>query len=329
MEEKKTPPLDKEKIKRGLRLALIIFAVTTLVLLTFTVQKKTGEALRNLHIKFLAFSLILWAFFVLFDALRIVFLGKIIGYTLNLFKMIKLITIGIFLAAVTPFQVSGLPVQIYLLAKDGVSPGDATAILVTRGITTYFFILILLPPGAFYIGVSRGAIFKMLFIYIAVILIVIVTFYFLTILNPKRAASLIPQRFSHIREKFIMEVGKLRDGFLLFLTGRKPLPLALAFLTAFLSLLSLILMVYTLLLGLGVKPGLLKVGAIQLLLQGSLIYTPTPGATGVAESVGFALFSIVCPKYLLGIFVLMWRFFTFYLNAIVGGIFFLQESVKF
>jgi uncharacterized membrane protein YbhN (UPF0104 family) len=50
------------------------------------------------------------------------------------------------------------------------------------------------------------------------------------------------------------------------------------------------------------------------------MFIPTPGASGVAE-VGFAaLFSPVCPGELLSIYMLLWRFFTFYLGVIIGGI---------
>ena len=48
-------------------------------------------------------------------------------------------------------------------------------------------------------------------------------------------------------------------------------------------------------------------------------FAPTPGATGLYEG-GFAvLFSPFVVKHLLGVFTILWRVFTYYLAAILGG----------
>jgi hypothetical protein len=320
--------IDPRKIRKGIRYTLLLFSIISLALLLITIEKKTGEALSRVNFQFLIISLFFWLLFLLFDGARLLSLSRVLEIKLTLFFAVKIITIGIFLAAVTPFQISGLPFQLYLLNKDGTKVGTGTALLVLRGVTTYFFIILLLPVSLFVIGAGRGIILKTLISYIVIVLLLIVGFYILAILRPNLVIRLIPERWTKLRKRIAEEIERLRESFLLLIKGRHPFPLFFAFLLSLLSLLSYLIMVYTLLRGLGVDADPLTTMAIQLILQGALIYTPTPGSIGVAEAAGFAMFSMVCPKYILGIFLILWRFFTFYISAIVGGFFFMRETLK-
>ncbi|MEO2153135.1 MAG: flippase-like domain-containing protein [Aquificota bacterium] len=68
------------------------------------------------------------------------------------------------------------------------------------------------------------------------------------------------------------------------------------------------------------------------LLQLPLIYaifsSPSPGGSGVGELGGIAIFQGIIPPSLLGIFVILWRFFSQYFSAIVGGILFIHLLLK-
>lgn len=324
----KLQQIDPHNIRRGVRIIFLLFSIIALTLLVITVEKRTGEALSRIRPHFIIISLFLWTLYILFDSARLVVLSKVLELKLKFFFALKIITIGIFLAAITPFQLSGLPFQLYLLKKEGTPVGEGTALLVSRGITTYFFIILLLPSSLLLIGASMGTLLKTLLTYIVIVLVLVVGFYILAIFKPDTVVKIIPKKWLKVREKVREEILKLRDSFLLLLKGKHPILLGIAFLFSFLSLFSFLLMVYTILIGLGVKADPFISMAIQLVLQGTLIYTPTPGSIGVAEAAGFALFSIVCPKYLLGVFLIIWRFFTFYISAIVGGIFFTRESIR-
>jgi len=51
-----------------------------------------------------------------------------------------------------------------------------------------------------------------------------------------------------------------------------------------------------------------------------LYFTPTPGGTGVAEGGGYLMFSSSIPTHVLGIFVILWRFFAIYVWVLIGGL---------
>jgi uncharacterized protein (TIRG00374 family) len=62
----------------------------------------------------------------------------------------------------------------------------------------------------------------------------------------------------------------------------------------------------------------ITLGALFLFL---LPFLPTPGAAGLGEAFFVVLFSGIVPYYLLGVAVLLWRFFYNYLTALAGALF--------
>ncbi len=318
--------VDYNKIRKGVRITFVLFALISAVLLAFTVQKKTLPALKSSNPLGLLLALFFWGLYLSFDTLRLKFLALAMGRKIGFFRTLQVITSGIFLAAVTPFQVSGLPFQIFLLNRSGLSVGEATALLISRGITQYFFILLLLPFAVRIIGESVGFLIRALATYVAVLFAAVIAFYLLAVWKPHVAVRIIPRRWKKVREKFLEEIGKFRESFFILLKGRRSLPLALAMLFSFLSLLFYLAMIPSLLFGLGLDPRPHLSMAIQVIFQATLLYTPTPGGAGIAEAAGAALYSLVCPKYLLGVFIILWRFFTIYITAFLGAYFFIKAT---
>jgi hypothetical protein len=50
-----------------------------------------------------------------------------------------------------------------------------------------------------------------------------------------------------------------------------------------------------------------------------LYFVPTPGASGVAEGGGAAIFSYLVPWNVAGILAIAWRFFTEYISVAMGA----------
>ena len=58
-----------------------------------------------------------------------------------------------------------------------------------------------------------------------------------------------------------------------------------------------------------------------MLLQIIVMIPTTPGSSGVAELGASALFSSFVNVSILGVFIVLWRFITYYLNIIISGVF--------
>jgi uncharacterized protein (TIRG00374 family) len=79
-------------------------------------------------------------------------------------------------------------------------------------------------------------------------------------------------------------------------------------------------MLWLILLGLGIEVTFLTGIVLASMLIFLITFMPTPGAIGLGEAIFFLLFSKTIPTYLLGIAIVLWRFFYHYLSAILGAI---------
>lgn len=320
---------NKNKIVRGLRLSLLLFTAMSVAVIAFTFSHRTIKALSHFNPEFLIVAFLLWGLYVIFDGIRLIFLAKAIGRRIGLLTPIGSIYTGSFLAAVTPFQISGLPLQLWILnANDGVPVGEGLSLLMMRGILMDLTIIALLPLAIKSAsGVSTSTI-KIIIGYIILILGIVTLVYLLVTLKPTLIERVIPKRFGALRAKVREEAFNLSNSMKLYLRQPKKKYIVLAITSSFLSVTSRSAIVPALLAGLGLKFRFYKVLFLEVLLQGSLVFTPTPGGSGVAEAVGAAVFLTVCPKYLVGILVVLWRFFTTYMNALTGGVYFLKFLSK-
>lgn len=74
------------------------------------------------------------------------------------------------------------------------------------------------------------------------------------------------------------------------------------------------------LMGLGLDPYVVLSFFFQILIAIIMMIPTTPGSSGITELSTSSLYALIVPAGMLGIFVLLWRFVTFYLNIILGTI---------
>jgi uncharacterized protein (TIRG00374 family) len=74
------------------------------------------------------------------------------------------------------------------------------------------------------------------------------------------------------------------------------------------------------LVGLGFGPAITDSFFFQILIAVINVIPLTPGSSGVIEISASSLYAFIIPAGSIGIFVLLWRFVTFYLNMVLGAI---------
>ena len=117
----------RRKLKRGIKISVGISAGVSLIILLLTVERKTWEALGKIRPMGLLLLSVMWVLYTVLDGLRFKILTRAGDREISLRKAIEVILTGNFLAAVTPFQTGGFPVQLYLLNREGINPGKAMA----------------------------------------------------------------------------------------------------------------------------------------------------------------------------------------------------------
>ena len=135
----------------------------------------------------------------------------------------------------------------------------------------------------------------------------------------KRIKLLKSDKVIQIIKWFESEVELFLSGLKLFFTKRK-LYIGLSLLLTFISFIFFYSIALIILLGLGIKPSNpIEIINLQFLHAFLVMFMPTPGASGISETLFATLFSSVVGKELLGIYAILWRFLTFYIGAGIGA----------
>jgi uncharacterized protein (TIRG00374 family) len=334
--------LNKTKISIFLSIALSISIIV--LILYFTIDAQTIQYLSqvSLHGEFflffgaaIFFNVLYW--FIWGARLRV--LSKAIdpNVHVSLWEATKIVIANQFLAGITPSAAGGEPVRIYLLNKVGLSTGCATAAVFGERLIDAVFILMIVPFGLFIFKdridiklISYGLIIGIIVFISGIILFALALKY------PQKSKALLLRistrlsRFSKkedrgkkVVDRISREIDNFHTSMVLFLTTGKKSFVGAGGLT--------ILMWSTgfmipsmILLALGLPPFFLDSYAAQALLLIIVMLPTTPGSSGVTELGMAALYGVLLGashQYLLGVFVLLFRFISFHMNVICGAIF--------
>ena len=322
--------ISKPSIIKGLKIFIALCIITFTLLLVFTATKKTWFAFKEIHIVYLPIVLILLSLYLVFESFRIRLIAKAItGKWIAFGRCAQVIFCGAFLSAVTPFQAGGAPLQAYILNKAGLKVSNALLLLLFRGLFYLTGMLVFIPfiiPyfRTQYSGRSMQILSKYsLFAYVFLLSLLFFMLYMPKFL--KRAIySLTFRKGSRTRMtttmfKFLREIKRSREKMLEFVKIKKLYALAII-VTTIIVYIPNYSIAYFLLKGLSIKVSYIDVIFRQVFLLFAAFFFPTPGAEGIIEG-GFAvLFSSSVPKYIIGVFAILWRFITYHLVVIIGGI---------
>lgn len=289
---------------------------------------------------------LLMLIYYLLDGLRLFYVLKAIGVEMNFRFIFKIVFINIFVSNITPFATGGGFAQIYFLNKKGVSIGDASAASLIRTIIPIIFFVLTVPliiifDMKFLDLLPKKFPSTLMVFFIALYLFVIYIGYQL-ITNPviikngiHRILNFLNNRgmikkeetYKHYKEKIDQEIEKLSHNIQNYLKGEKKyVILSLGFSVLF--LLTLFYFSVILIKDLNGDVSTFKILLSQLLVTFIMYFSPTPGATGVAEG-GFTLmFSrYVSRKSILSL-TFAWRFFSIYIAMIIGMVLFYYHFLR-
>lgn len=320
-------------IKRLFLIFLVIIVTVITVIISLTVGPKTWEAIKQINMIYIASALVLGIIWMILDGLVVKVLAAAIGANIDLLYCFKAVLFLHFLSSVTPTVSGGEPLMIYMLTKRGITGGKAATIILIRGIFILSIIALAAPIIIYFHGeLIKNVLLKRIFYYIAILLSFIILIIIYNMLNPIRGDEVINYIFGwlkHIRiigdygERFKTRVKQwisdFRNSLGEFLRHKKSI-LIIMLLLMVASQSANFSIAYVILKGLNRHLSLFHVFMIQIVLYFLLYFIPTPGGTGVAEGGAYVMFASEIPSHLLGVFIIIWRFFTTYLWVILGGI---------
>ncbi len=325
--------------KKGLFLSFLVSLLAMGLILYFTFSQETYESLQRVqpHYLFLAFLTVVAAWFL--EGLRLHLIIKGVeregapGIP-GLLDCVKIFLSSFFFAGITPMALGEWPSLLYYFHRQGVSLGTTTTLLIIRNILTKSFFLVTgLILFALYQGRFEGGLAMNYFFRLALLLLILSSpLYLVVLLYPRRVIAFFRFLKSLPFLRKVADSPSLRDFFLGLRREGEQFQDSLArlgrgrkrklMLPALLTLgywFTYFLVPPLIMAGLGLEFQYWNLLIWQILIILIMVYAPLPGGSGFVEISLATFFSPHVPSHLLGIFVVAWRFFTYYLFLLVGG----------
>jgi len=325
----------KYNVKAGLTAFLAISVTSALVVLYFGVDKNTWSGIKRISPEYGLLAGILIITHWCLNGLRFQILVNSFGEKVSFWNSFRAFMVNVFMSAITPSQTGGGPLQIYVLNRAGIPLAKAFSGCLMGAVLTVFCsvsstlaILLLEPDLRLGFGHYMSAIFS----------VVIFTFLFwaslflLSIFKIKmikrfigRSLLLIAKvikakRRLSITKKVMRGLDQYSKCMAIYAkTGKRRVVLASILTMASISAFSLTAPI--LLKGLNIHHNVLNVFLAQFILFFVTYFSPTPGGSGVAEFSNYLMMTFLnVERSMLGIYTLIWRFFTSFLGIGVGGL---------
>ncbi|WP_292518724.1 flippase-like domain-containing protein [Methanoculleus sp.] len=329
--------------RRWIALSLLVSGAALAGLLAATITPETWAYLGEVNVTALLLPVGLRAGAIFCRILRLGILCRGLGYTVPFRSVMTAQFLSLFAGSLTPGQVGGEPVRIHRLSRAGLAVGDAVAVVVVERvmdlavfITLTFAALLAVRHLWSYLAATvfyPVATFLLLVLALLTALVVLVrrpslmkrvvggvadrvldrcgrSRRWLRFCPATRSAETLAERIGRETETFVAGSSRFARA------GRRAL--AGALLLAVIEWILYFSVASALLTALGLPPSL----AESLLFQGILQMVATipliPGSAGIAEIGAATLYHRVVPTYLLGLYVVLWRLFLYYLNIPLG-----------
>ncbi len=325
----------KKWLKKGILLFLLLTVVSCSLISYYSLTEKGWP--QNISINYLALALALGALLLswLIEGWRIRLIAKGLGETIPFQKILGINLAATFAGSITPFNSAGIPTQIYLLCRTGLTPGKASAVVTIRVILASL-ILNIAAPFLLFLFYNKFAthMVKQIIGFAIPLSLLFSVLMILLLTKPELGKSLalwLIKPFQKLKfgtklkdnlQKIIAEmdifhqsIREFRQGIHFFLA----ILCSASYWIAFFSITPFLLMAFNV-----DTPWLFaKTIIYQFVLTFVISYLPIPGGSGVME-LGFYSILFFVPLQLRAIFIILWRIVSFHITSLIGGLFLLK-----
>jgi hypothetical protein len=330
-------------LKKILSFLFIALSIAAVFFIAFSNEDLTNawDAIKQMNLVWLACILACWFIYTVCDGMNYWFYLHGQGFRISIGRAVNVALIGFYYCNITPSSAGGQPMQVNSLRKAGIPVGYGTMAVTVRFITnqtmTSLIALVLyLFNREFVHQQLAGAIWLVrigwLINFAAVPLVLLAAFkrnwvqkIMETLIGWFEKLHLIRKR-----EAAVSKVTEVLDTYHTALLDlmHSPGQILLQFLCSTVGLLALFATTVFVYYAFGMYgTPWYQVLTISCLLFVSASYTPLPGASGAQEG-GFLLyFRDIFKDGTIGLALLIWRFFTFYIYLIVGVFTILIEKI--
>jgi uncharacterized protein (TIRG00374 family) len=323
---------------RGWFALSILFSLSVIIIVfATTFNEETIGYILHFNVFFLILAIVFRLLALVIWGFRIQVMAGSLGYRVPLPHCVNMVLAGLLAGTITPGQAGGEPVRVHELYRSGVRVGDAAAVVIMERVldgiilTVIGIILMILLTRFFWSTFSPALIILVIVSWIFMISFLIIPV--LAIRYPERTKKVLMKMVHWLVPKFSRwsdspgtlvnladrEIDNLFGSMVRF-TGTARVGLLGGGITTGLFWITEFLVASVIMMGLGLGPAIVESFFFQILIAIINMIPLTPGSSGVIELSTSSLYALLIPTGMIGIFVLLWRFVTFYLNIVLGAI---------
>ncbi len=330
-------------LKKILSFLFIALSITAVFFIAFSNEDLTNawDAIKQMNLVWLICIFACWLIYTVCDGMNYWFYLRGQGFKFSIGRAINVALIGFYYCNITPSSAGGQPMQVNSLRKAGIPVGYGTMAVTIRFITnqamtSIIAVVLYLTNRAFVHEQLAGMIWAVrigwIINFAAVPLVLLAAFkrnwiqkFAETLISGLEKLHLVRNR-----EAAVLKVSEVLDTYHTALLDlmHSPGQILLQFACSTLGLLALFattIFVYKAF-GMSGTPWY-RILTISCLLFVSASYTPLPGASGAQEGGFLIYFRGIFKDGTIGLALLIWRFFTYYIYLIVGVFTILLEKV--
>jgi len=282
-----------KKFIKFFRIFLIFYVIVSFGFILYFAGKNFFEVIFYLnYYVFLGF--LLWILFLILDSFRVLILSKGLNKNLSFKNALEFLVSGSFFALTTPFGSGGLPYQIWLLNKFNFSISDTLTLIISRGLCIFIPYLLFLPFVINYVKTNISKIFLVYAFLVVIIFFIVFVF--------KRDYR---EKLKNLNFKF----------------------LALSILISFPIQILYLSFLYISIKSFSIEINYFSAFFKQIIMQLSTYFQITPGGLGISEIISSLIISENVDFKYIGFIIVIWRFFTSYLNGFIG-FYFVMKRIK-
>jgi uncharacterized protein (TIRG00374 family) len=293
------------RVKPGLTIFLVLSVVSAVVIIYLAADPGTWTHLKELRPQYGVLAALLMLIHWCSNTIRFRILVNSLDNDVSFVDSFKAFMANVFMAAVTPSQTAGGPMQIYMLKRAGVPIAKGFAGCLMGGVLSVFclmvstLIVLLVRPGVkAEFGEHLGGIWtSVVIVFLAVVVLFLISIFRVGWIKQIIGRGLLvltlvikTERRIAYTKRVLGGVDQYRESIATFARAKKSkVAIALLFTLVGLGANSLISLV--LLSGLNVEYNTLDVFLVQFILFFITYFVPTPGASGIAEFSSYWLLS--------------------------------------
>ncbi|MGE3063772.1 MAG: YbhN family protein [bacterium] len=313
----------KNSIRRGIFLFVVFTAAAYFLIFIFYLKDLPQNISIDFRLTHICGIMLLFSVSVVFNILRVFFLGKIFSKTFTFYDSSLFTLGGVLLALITPFQAGGMPFQLYIMSKRSISPGEGSSILISRGLQSVVVFIVTIPfTLTFFSHLLTGSMVANLIKYFLMLYSVLFVVTATVLSFTERIKRILTEKKMNVRLrnalfKVLDEVVNFKKAiYAMFTKGIKESIFSL--ICTFISLYAGFALTYFIVLMAKGSTDFFLSFNIQFILTYLSAFVPTPGSSGVAEGGIALLYSQIVPKQQILLFIFLLRLVTTYIPALLG-----------